>query len=47
MDAKSILSVLMLAVHKDHFVELRAEGVDATQAIEALKALIESDFGGA
>jgi len=43
-DAKSILSVLMLAVEQDHFIGLRAEGPDAEEAIKALQALIESDF---
>jgi len=44
VDAKSILSVLMLAVEQNHIIELRAEGADAEEAIKALKALIESDF---
>ena len=44
VDAKSILSVLMLAVEKDHYIELRAEGPDAEEAIKTLEELIESDF---
>ena len=46
VDAKSILSVLMLGVEKDHEIELVCEGEDELQAIEALRELIESDFAG-
>jgi phosphotransferase system HPr (HPr) family protein len=46
MDAKSILSVLMLGVEKGHEIELTSEGEDEVQAIEALRELIESDFAG-
>lgn len=46
VDAKSILSVLMLGVEKDHEIELAAEGEDELQAVQALRALIESDFAG-
>ncbi len=44
VNAKSILDVLTLAVEQNHFIELKAEGVDEAEAIEALKSLIESDF---
>lgn len=46
VDAKSILSVLMLGVEKGHEIELVAVGEDETQAIQALRELIESDFAG-
>ena len=44
VNAKSILEVLTLAVEQNHFIELKAEGKDEAEAIEALKSLIESDF---
>ncbi|NOY98127.1 MAG: HPr family phosphocarrier protein [Chloroflexi bacterium] len=46
VDAKSILSVLMLGVERGHEIELTGEGEDETQAIQALRELIESDFAG-
>jgi phosphotransferase system HPr (HPr) family protein len=46
VDAKSILSVLILGVEKDHEIELTAEGEDEAQAIQSLRQLIESDFAG-
>lgn len=46
VDAKSILSVLVLGVEKDHEIELTSEGEDEVQAIQTLSELIESDFAG-
>lgn len=46
VDAKSILSVLMLGVERDHEIELTAEGEDELQAVQSLRDLIESDFLG-
>lgn len=46
VDAKSILSVLVLGVEKDHEIELSSEGEDEVQAIQSLRELIESDFAG-
>ncbi len=46
VDAKSILSVLMLGVERGHEIELTGEGEDEAQAIQALRELIESDFAG-
>ena len=46
VDAKSILSVLMLGVEKGHEIELTGDGEDESQAIGALRELIESDFAG-
>lgn len=47
VDAKSILMVLTLGVLKDHEVAIQTEGVDADAALEALKTLVESNFGEA
>jgi phosphotransferase system HPr (HPr) family protein len=44
-DAKSILSVLMLAASRGTELKLTAEGADAAQAIDAVCALIEDGFG--
>jgi phosphotransferase system HPr (HPr) family protein len=44
-DAKSILNVLTLGAGQGANVTLRAEGEDEALAIEALKDLIESNFG--
>jgi phosphotransferase system HPr (HPr) family protein len=45
VDAKSILMVLTLGVHKGFEIEIQAEGEDEAEAIEALKSLIEDNFG--
>jgi phosphocarrier protein len=44
-NAKSILNVLTLGVNQGASITLQAEGEDADQALEALKALIEDNFG--
>jgi len=44
VDAKGILSVLILGVQKDHIIEVEVEGEDEGQAIQVLMELIESDF---
>ena len=46
VDAKSILSVLTLGVEKGHEIELTGEGKDESEALQALRELIESDFAG-
>ncbi len=46
-NAKSILRVLTLGVMQGNEIEIVAEGEDAEQATEALKALIEDNFGEA
>jgi len=46
VDAKSILSILVLGVEKGHEIELTSEGEDEVQAMQALQALVESDFAG-
>ncbi len=45
VDAKSILSVLTLGVQQGYEIEIAAEGADELEAIAALKALIEANFG--
>ena len=45
-NAKSILGVLALGVTQGSSITIRAEGEDVGQALDALAALIESDFGG-
>jgi len=44
-DAKSILSVLMLAASRGTRLLVRAEGVDEREAIEAVCALFANGFG--
>lgn len=44
-DAKSILSVLMLAASRGTKLKLTADGSDETQAIEALSHLFADGFG--
>jgi len=45
VDAKSIIMVLTLGVMKDHEVLIQTDGADADSALEALKSLIEGNFG--
>lgn len=47
VDAKSIIMVLTLGVMKDHEVVIQAEGADADAALDALRTLIENNFGEA
>lgn len=47
VDAKSIIMVLTLGVMRDHEVVIQTEGADADTALDALKSLIESNFGEA
>jgi phosphocarrier protein len=46
-NAKSILSVLSLGAEKGAEVTFQAEGEDAEQALAAIRALVESNFGEA
>lgn len=45
VNAKSILKVLSLGVSENHQVEIEADGEDEEEAIAALEALIQSNFG--
>ena len=44
-NAKSILGVLSSGVHAGDSVHIYAEGEDCSEAVAALKELIESNFG--
>jgi phosphocarrier protein len=44
-NAKSILSVLSLGIDQNAVITIQADGENADQALEALKALIENNFG--
>ncbi len=46
-NAKSILSVLTLGVEQGAVITIHAEGADAPEALAALTALVESNFGAA
>ena len=43
-DAKSIMSVMMLAAACDSEVDIRASGEDESEAVEAVAALFEKKF---
>ncbi len=45
VNGKSIMGVMMLAAELGSEVEIRVEGEDATEALSALVALIDSRFG--
>jgi phosphotransferase system HPr (HPr) family protein len=45
MNGKSIIGILASAVMQHHQIRITAEGADEDQALEALKALIEGNFG--
>ena len=44
-NAKSILSVMMLAAEVGSFIILKADGVDEQQALEAIAQLFADKFG--
>lgn len=44
VDAKSIMSVMMLAAGKGTVLDLQIDGSDEEQALDALTALIENRF---
>lgn len=43
-DAKSIMSVMMLAAARDSKVTIRADGADEAEAVEAVAKLFEDKF---
>jgi phosphotransferase system HPr (HPr) family protein len=45
VDAKSILGILTLGVQQNYGIEIQANGEDEQEAIDALKGLVESNFG--
>lgn len=44
-NAKSIMGVLSMGAGKGAKLTIKAEGEDEQEAVEALKALVESNFG--
>jgi phosphotransferase system HPr (HPr) family protein len=47
VNAKSVLSVLILGVDKGHEILVTAEGEQEAEALAAIKKLIDSNFGDA
>ena len=45
VNAKSILSVLTLGVNQGHRIQIEADGDQENDALEAMKSLVESNFG--
>jgi phosphocarrier protein HPr len=45
MDGKSILGILLLAASQGSLLQVAADGVDETEAVDALAALVEGGFG--
>jgi len=45
VNAKSILAVLTLGAHKGAKIQIKAEGDDEEQALQALEELVLSNFG--
>jgi phosphotransferase system HPr (HPr) family protein len=45
VNAKSVLSVLTQGVNQGHSVEVIAEGERAEEALQALRELVEGNFG--
>ncbi len=45
VNGKSIMGVMMLAAERGSTIEIRARGVDAEDAVEALVALVADGFG--
>lgn len=43
-DAKSILSLMTLGIGQGHEILVRADGPDESEAIEALRQLVEDNF---
>ncbi len=47
VNAKSIMGVMMLAAGLGSEIEIEVDGVDEAEAMQALRALVESKFGEA
>jgi len=45
VNAKSIISVLLLGVEKDHEIEIIAEGEDEAEAVKQIVELVKNCFG--
>jgi phosphocarrier protein len=46
VNGKSIMGVMMLAAEEGSMIKVRAEGEDETQAVAALRELVDGKFGG-
>lgn len=46
VNGKSIMGVMMLAAEEGATIVVKAEGPDETQALEALRDLVDGKFGG-
>ncbi len=46
VNGKSIMGVMMLAAEEGSTIRVRAEGPDETQAVAALRELVDGKFGG-
>ncbi len=45
VNAKSLLSLLSISVQKEDRIRITASGEDESQAVDALRELVESNFG--
>lgn len=45
VDGKSILGILLLAAGRGSVITVKANGPDETEAVEAIRALIDDKFG--
>lgn len=45
VNAKSLLSLLSISVQKQDHIRITASGEDESQAVDALRELVESNFG--
>jgi phosphocarrier protein len=46
VNGKSIMGVMMLAAEEGAMIKVRAEGEDESQAVAALRELVDGKFGG-
>ena len=46
VNGKSIMGVMMLAAEEGSMIKVRAEGEDESQAVAALRELVDGKFGG-
>lgn len=46
VDAKSIMQMTMLAATRGTRLKVRAEGLDAREAVESLQVLVDNQFAG-
>jgi len=45
INAKSILSILMLAARKDSMITITADGVDSQEVVDQLQTAFDTEFG--